>query len=108
MLYGVLVCQAYMIFKNRQKLEESCTLHLLPVESEDLDKVDELTQAVLKIFLGEKLLSDGLVDVILEHNQIFGRRIGHLFHEVGQLGEVEASDIIRVLSHGLENVFDHY
>ena len=80
----------------------------MTIKSKDLHKIDELAEAVLKIFIGEELLSDGLVDVVFEDGEIFGGRFGYLFDKVRKLVEVEAPDIILVFSHRLEYILNHH
>ena len=96
-----------MAFENRHYFIESCTFYFLSAQSKSLHQVDIFSQVVLKVFIAEKFLSDGLIDIVLENLDILWRAIGHVLNEFTELLEIKTPDIILVFSHRIKDATYH-
>lgn len=99
MFDAILIIQSDMAFENRQYFIESCAFDFLSAQSKSLHQVDIFTQVVLKVFIAEKFLSDGLINIVLENLDILWRAISHMLNEFTELLETKTPDIILVFSH---------
>ena len=103
----ILIIQSDMAFENRHYFIESCTFYFLSAQSKSLHQVDIFSQVVLKVFIAEKFLSDGLINIVLENLDILWRAIGYMLNEFTELLEIKTPDIILVFSHRIKDATYH-
>ena len=96
-----------MTFENRNYFEKSCAFHLLTAKSKCLHQIYVFSKVVLEIFVAEKFLGDGLINIVLKNLKVLGRAISNMLNKLTELLEIKSSDIILVFSHRIQDGFYH-